>query len=59
MIRGWVFNHLGNLCYRLNGGLESLNNNSLLDKLALWAWSLAYGYYDKQTEKRRQCCEEG
>jgi len=47
-MRGWIFNKLGNLFYRLNGGLESLNNNSFLDRLAFWAWSLSYGYYDKQ-----------
>ena len=47
MKRGWIFNQLGNLFFRLNGGLDRLHNKSLLDRLATWSWAISYGYYDR------------
>jgi len=34
-----ILRHLGNLCYRLNGGLDKVNNRSVLDKLAVRFWA--------------------
>ena len=45
--RWWILNQLGNLCYRLNGGLDKVNNHSLLDRMAINFWAVAFGIEDK------------
>jgi hypothetical protein len=44
-------NFLGNTSYALNGGLEHLNNNSRLDRLATYFWSKAYGLFEKSEHR--------
>ena len=46
--RSRFLNYLGGACYRLNGGLIKLNNESWLDRLSLWFWSVSYSFGDEQ-----------
>ena len=51
-ILGHLFNFLGNICYDMNGGLDHVNDESRLDRLAMYFWAKAYGQFDRITSKR-------
>jgi hypothetical protein len=46
---GWIFNRIGNVFYRWNGGLEGLDKDNLKYHLMIWAWSNAYYHCDRVT----------
>ena len=48
-----ILNWLGNCSYRLNGGLDALHNNSILDRLSIWFWSESYGFADEQCKRMK------
>ena len=41
-MREYIFRQLGNLCYRLNGGLQNLHNESFLERATFYWWTKSY-----------------
>ena len=44
----WMFNRIASIFYRLNGGVEKVNNGSRLDRITFWFWTEAYAWGDLQ-----------
>ncbi len=49
-----IFNLIGNLFYRLNGGLNGLDKKNWLNRLMYWAWGKSYSLEDKVNRKSRR-----
>ncbi len=49
LFKAWLFRTIGNISYRLNGGLEGLDRRNLCNKIQFWAWSKSY---------YAECCQE-
>lgn len=44
----WVLRFLAGLCFRINGGIDGLQNDSLWDRLYFWLEGAALDFSDEQ-----------
>ena len=51
-IIAWLLIRIGNIFYRLNGGLDGIGKeDNIRSRLMYWAWGEAYGISDKLLSK--------
>ena len=46
-MRTKIYRVIGNVAYKLNGGVENLSNKSRMARLTYWAWGKAWYYEEK------------